>query len=166
MTLIFNGVMQTPDALPGFWIFMYRVSPLTYWVAGIAAAMLHGRQVVCAEAELSIFNPPAGETCGQYMQAYLTQAPGTLNNPDASADCSYCALSVADQYLNGSNIYWSERWRNFGLMWAYVIFNIAAATFLYYFFRVRKSSGKSSDKVQKLGFGLKWIVNKFWKKQH
>jgi ATP-binding cassette subfamily G (WHITE) protein 2 (PDR) len=73
---------------------------------------------------------------------------------------------VADQYLNGSNIYWSERWRNFGLMWAYVIFNIAAATFLYYFFRVRKSSGKSSDKVQKLGFGLKWIVNKFWKKQH
>lgn len=35
MTLIFNGVMQTPDALPGFWVFMYRVSPLTYWVAGI-----------------------------------------------------------------------------------------------------------------------------------
>ena len=74
MTLIFNGVMQTPDALPGFWIFMYRVSPLTYWVAGIAAAMLHGRQVVCAEVELSIFNPPAGQTCGQYMEAYLTQA--------------------------------------------------------------------------------------------
>jgi ATP-binding cassette subfamily G (WHITE) protein 2 (PDR) len=146
MTLIFNGVMQTPDALPGFWIFMYRVSPLTYWVAGIAAAMLHG---------------------GQYMAAYLTQAPGTLANPDATTDCSYCGLRVADQYLNGSNIYWSERWRNFGLMWAYIIFNIAVATFLYYFFRVRKSSGKSSgDKAKKLGFGAKWIVNKFWKKQH
>lgn len=26
MTLIFNGVMQPPNALPGFWIFMYRVS--------------------------------------------------------------------------------------------------------------------------------------------
>jgi ATP-binding cassette subfamily G (WHITE) protein 2 (PDR) len=167
MTLIFNGVMQTPDALPGFWIFMYRVSPLTYWVAGIAAAMLHGRQVVCAEAETSIFNPPAGQTCGQYMAAYLTQAPGTLANPDATTDCSYCGLRVADQYLNGSNIYWSERWRNFGLMWAYIIFNIAVATFLYYFFRVRKSSGKSSgDKAKKLGFGAKWIVNKFWKKQH
>jgi ATP-binding cassette subfamily G (WHITE) protein 2 (PDR) len=167
MTLIFNGVMQTPDALPGFWIFMYRVSPLTYWVAGIAAAMLHGRQVVCADAELSIFNPPAGQTCGEYLAPYLTQAPGTLNNPDAVNDCSYCALSVADQYLNGSNIYWSERWRNWGLMWAYVIFNIAVATFLYYFFRVRKSSGKSkSDKGAKLGFGLKWVVNKFWKKQH
>ena len=29
MTLTFNGVFQSPQALPGFWIFMYRVSPLT-----------------------------------------------------------------------------------------------------------------------------------------
>jgi ABC-type multidrug transport system permease subunit len=29
LTLTFNGVFQTPKALPGFWIFMYRVSPLT-----------------------------------------------------------------------------------------------------------------------------------------
>jgi ATP-binding cassette subfamily G (WHITE) protein 2 (PDR) len=29
LTLTFNGVFQTPTALPGFWIFMYRVSPLT-----------------------------------------------------------------------------------------------------------------------------------------
>lgn len=170
MTLIFNGVMQTPSALPGFWIFMYRVSPLTYWVAGIAAAMLHGRQVSCAEAETSIFNPPAGQTCQDYMAAYLTQAPGTLQNPGATSGCRYCALSVADQYLGSSNIFWSERWRNFGLIWAYVVFNIAVATFLYYFFRVRtsnkKGSSKSGDKAKKLGFGLSWMVNKFWKKQH
>jgi ATP-binding cassette subfamily G (WHITE) protein 2 (PDR) len=29
LTLTFNGVFQPPTALPGFWIFMYRVSPLT-----------------------------------------------------------------------------------------------------------------------------------------
>lgn len=167
MTLIFNGVMQTPDALPGFWVFMYRVSPLTYWVAGIAAAMLSGRQVVCAEAETSVFSPPSGQTCQEYLAPYLAQAPGVLQNPEATVDCRYCGLTVADQYLNGSNIYYSERWRNFGLMWAYVIFNIALATTLYWFFRVRKSSGKSSgDKAKKLGFGLQWIVKKFWKKQH
>jgi ABC-type multidrug transport system permease subunit len=101
------------------------------------------------------------------MEAYLTQAPGTLNNPGATSDCSYCSLSVADQYLGSVGIEWSQRWRNYGLIWAYIAFNIAAATFLYYFFRVRKSSGKSSgDKMQKLGFGMKWIVTKFWKKQH
>ena len=34
MTLLFNGVFQTARALPGFWIFMYRVSPMTYFVSG------------------------------------------------------------------------------------------------------------------------------------
>jgi ABC-type multidrug transport system ATPase subunit len=29
LMLTFNGVFQPPQALPGFWIFMYRVSPLT-----------------------------------------------------------------------------------------------------------------------------------------
>lgn len=29
LMLTFNGVFQPPNALPGFWIFMYRVSPLT-----------------------------------------------------------------------------------------------------------------------------------------
>ena len=38
MSLIFNGVMQAPQALPGFWIFMYRVSPMTYWVSEIGRA--------------------------------------------------------------------------------------------------------------------------------
>ncbi|KAI8649633.1 ABC transporter CDR4 [Fusarium keratoplasticum] len=31
MSFVFNGVMQPPDALPGFWTFMYRVSPFTYF---------------------------------------------------------------------------------------------------------------------------------------
>jgi ATP-binding cassette subfamily G (WHITE) protein 2 (PDR) len=29
LILTFNGVFQPPNAFPGFWIFMYRVSPLT-----------------------------------------------------------------------------------------------------------------------------------------
>ncbi|CAK4006136.1 ABC transporter CDR4 [Lecanosticta acicola] len=144
MSLIFNGVMQPPDALPGFWIFMYRVSPMTYWVAGMAATMLHGRQVQCSTEEVSMFNPPAGQTCQQYMAPYLQTAPGYLLNPDATTQCGYCSVRVADTFLAGVNIFWSERWRNFGLMWAYVVFDIAVAVLLYYFFRVRSGSGKPS----------------------
>jgi hypothetical protein len=29
LTLTFNGAFRPPCALPGFWIFMYRISPLT-----------------------------------------------------------------------------------------------------------------------------------------
>lgn len=34
LMLTFNGVLQSPSALPGFWIFMYRVSPLSFLVGG------------------------------------------------------------------------------------------------------------------------------------
>ncbi|KAK4497290.1 hypothetical protein PRZ48_011740 [Zasmidium cellare] len=146
MSLIFNGVMQPPQALPGFWIFMYRVSPMTYWVAGMAATMLAGRRVECAADEVSIFNPPSGETCQTYLQPYLSQptTTGYLLNPGATSQCNYCQISNADTFLAGSGIYWSQRWRNFGIMWAYVAFNTAAAVLLYYFFRVRTGKKRSS----------------------
>ncbi|RAL17144.1 putative ABC multidrug transporter [Aspergillus homomorphus CBS 101889] len=149
MALTFNGVMQAPSALPGFWIFMYRVSPFTYWVGGVTATQLHGRPVQCSSTEMSIFNPPAGQTCGNYLSDYLQTAIGYLNNPNATANCEYCSMSVADQYLAGVNISYSERWRNFGIFWAYIVFDIAAAVLLYYVFRVKKWSLASLRKGKK-----------------
>ena len=144
MALIFNGVMQPPSALPGFWIFMYRVSPFTYWVGAMASGMLHGRQVICSEAETSVFQPPQGQTCGAYLQPYLSSgAPGYLQNPQATSDCAYCSIRVADTFLAGSGIEWADRWRDFGLVWVYVFFNIFVTIFVYWFFRVRTSSKKT-----------------------
>ncbi|KAJ5975960.1 hypothetical protein N7481_009667 [Penicillium waksmanii] len=121
MTLTFNGVLQPPSALPGFWIFMYRVSPLTYLIAGLTSTGLHGRQIHCSDAELS----------------YVTAAGGQLYNPEATSSCQYCQLSNADQYLAASNIFYSERWRNFGIGWAYIGFNIFGTVMMYYMFRVK-----------------------------
>lgn len=104
MTLTFNGVLQPPSALPGFWLFMYRVSPLTYLIAGITATGLHGRLIHCSAAELSVLNPPPGLTCGGYLDQYVTAAGGQLYNPAATANCQYCQLTNADQYLAFSNI--------------------------------------------------------------
>lgn len=150
LMLTFNGVMQPPDALPGFWIFMYRVSPLTYWVGGISGTELHAKPIECNSREVSVFNPPSGQTCREYLAAFLTQAPGQLQNPSATSDCRYCQLRVADQYLEGSNIYWGSRWRDFGLMWAFICFNIGAAVTLYYTFRVVKWDNVKFTDVLKL----------------
>ncbi|KAL2705150.1 hypothetical protein AAEP93_000400 [Penicillium crustosum] len=138
MSLTFCGVMQPPTALPGFWIFMYRVSPFTYWIGGMAGTQLHNRQVVCSTSELSIFNPPSGQTCGEYLMKYVTAAGGQLLNPEATSDCSYCSLKVADQYLSTAGISYSDRWRNFGIMWAFIGFNIFVATLMYYLVRVKR----------------------------
>lgn len=158
LTLTFNGVMQPPRALPGFWIFMYRVSPLTYLISGVTSTGLHGRQIHCADAELSVFNPPTGLTCGSYLEPYVKASGGQLYNPTATSNCQFCQLSNADQYLAGSNIceyssHWSciqiveeqtniitdysERWRNFGIGWAYIGFNILGTVLMYYMFRVK-----------------------------
>ena len=140
MSLMFCGVLQSPANLEatGFWIFMYRASPFTYWIGGIVATELHGRAIECAPSEVSIFSPPAGQTCGAYMQQYLAVAPGRLQNPNATADCNYCSLTVADQFMEGVGIRWDDRWRNFGIVWAYVVFNIFVTVLVYYVFRVAK----------------------------
>jgi ATP-binding cassette, subfamily G (WHITE), member 2, PDR len=145
MILTFNGVIQTPDALPGFWLFMYRVSPLTYLISGWASTGLAGRQITCAENELAQFDPPANETCGSYLSDYISSgAPGQLLNPEATSNCQYCPLSTSDQFLAGVNISYDTRWRDFGIGWAYVIFNISAAVGLYYMFRVRRWKSSQS----------------------
>jgi ATP-binding cassette, subfamily G (WHITE), member 2, PDR len=41
-----------------------------------------------------------------------------------------------------------ERWRNFGIMWLFIVFNVAGALFLYWLTRVPKKS-KTEKKVKK-----------------
>lgn len=140
MSILFNGVLQTPDNLPGFWLFMYRVSPFTYWIGGIVSTMVAGRKVTCSSTEVSIFDPPSGQTCGEYLGSYAEVAMGTIQNPQATAECRYCAISTADQFLAGSKIFYGERWRNFGIMFAFIGFNIFLALLTYWLFRVANLS--------------------------
>jgi ABC-type multidrug transport system permease subunit len=119
---------------------MYRVSPLTYIVSGVASTGLSGRPVQCSTSEIQVFDPLSGLTCGAYLLPYLTQAPGQLLNPGATSQCQYCPLSTADQFLAMSEISWGTRWRNFGIVWAYIIFNMTMAMALYYTLRVKKWS--------------------------
>lgn len=111
------------------------------FVSALSSAGLAGRKVVCAEYELSIMQPAPGMTCGQYLQPYASAAGGSIYNPEATANCQYCALSTVDQFLATANIHYSTRWRDFGIGWSYIVFNIFMATVLYYLFRVRRGSG-------------------------
>lgn len=136
MSILFNGVLQPPSQLPGFWIFMYRVSPFTYWIGGIVTTMLSGRNVVCSDTETSVFDPPSGQTCGQYLNDYATAAGGVIQNPGATSACAYCSLATSDQFIAGSSIYYTQRWRNFGILFAFILFNVFIAVLTYWLFRV------------------------------
>ena len=146
LCLIFCGVLASPQTLPGFWIFMYRVSPFTYLVSGVMSTGLANTDVVCADIEYLHFNPPSGSTCGSYMQDYIGAAGGYLLDNNTTTDCSFCSLSSTNTFLAQVSSYYDQRWRNFGLMFVYIAFNVAGAIFFYWLIRVPKNSKKKVKK--------------------
>ncbi|KAJ5982947.1 CDR ABC transporter [Penicillium waksmanii] len=142
-SLIFCGVMATPASLPGFWIFMYRTSPLTYIISGMMSTGLANIDVQCSDIETILVQPPSGETCGSYLAAYSKMTGGAVYNPDATSDCQFCAITSSNVFLQSVVSSYDERWRNFGLIWAYVAFNVIATLILYWYVRVRGSPGLS-----------------------
>ncbi|KAH9210215.1 putative ABC transporter [Leptodontidium sp. 2 PMI_412] len=152
LSLIFCGVLIGPDALPGFWIFMYRVSPFTYLVSGILSTSLTNVPVECSAIELLRFDPLQGQTCGAYMSEYIQTAGGYIVDTAATSNCAYCPLSNTDAFLKLVHSEYSERWRNFGILWVYVLANIIGALFFYWLVRVPKKSKKCQIKSVSLIF--------------
>ncbi|KAJ3523927.1 hypothetical protein NM208_g12262 [Fusarium decemcellulare] len=140
MTLVFAGVLVPYSGLPGFWTFMYRVSPMTYLIGAMLSNGVALQEVQCSDIEFLMFQPPANLTCNDYVGAFVEMAGGSLRNPEANETCLYCPVASTDTYLATLDIYYSQRWRNFGLIWAFVIFNVFAALGAYWLIRVPKSS--------------------------
>ncbi|KAF5862153.1 hypothetical protein ETB97_012050 [Aspergillus alliaceus] len=141
LCLIFCGVLATPEQMPGFWIFMYRVSPFTYLISGMLSTGVSGTSVSCDSLEFLHFNPPDNLTCGQYMNPFIAaNGGGYLRDAEATADCAFCPASSTDTFLHHLSISFSDAWRNLGLMWVYIAFNIFAAVLIYWLARVPKHS--------------------------
>ncbi|KFA54267.1 hypothetical protein S40293_07806 [Stachybotrys chartarum IBT 40293] len=140
MMYAFCGILAGPDDLPGFWIFMYRVNPFTYVVEGFLGTTLANAPVECASNEIVTFSPPGDNTCEDYMSDYMSISGGYLANDSGSStdQCQYCSISGTNDFLAGINVSYDNRWRNLGLLWVYIVFNIAAAIFFYWLARVPK----------------------------
>ncbi|EIM87152.1 pleiotropic drug resistance ABC transporter [Stereum hirsutum FP-91666 SS1] len=150
-TINFNGIVQ-PYAHLGWWKWMYRTSPLTYFVSAVVGQAVGQYSVVCKDKELVHLTPPSGQTCGDYLSSYINASGGYITDPSATDTCSYCSSATTDEFLaNNFNIFYSQRWRNFGLMWAYIFFNIAAIYGLTWFFRIR--TGSILGSLRRLGAG-------------
>jgi len=120
---------------------MYRLSPYTYLIEGLLGQALGKQNITCSAVELATLEPPSGLSCGDYMQSYMSRAGGYLTNPDATSACKFCSSRTTDQFLvPGFNIEYSHHWRNFGLLMAYILFNISCIYLLTYLFRIRTGS--------------------------
>ncbi len=140
MMISFCGVVQPMSLMPGFWTFMWKVSPLTYVIQTLLSLILHERKIRCGKDEYNYFEPPSGMTCQDFAGPFVNHVSGYLQNPSATSNCAYCQYSVGDDYLKTVSVSFGNRWRNFGFMWVYIIFNIFTMCAVYYIFRVANIS--------------------------
>ncbi|CCH62628.1 hypothetical protein TBLA_0H03470 [Henningerozyma blattae CBS 6284] len=142
--LLFCGILQPKEKMPGFWrALMYQVSPFTYVVQALVGPVVHNKKVICNHNEFNVFDPPADQTCASYMTTFIEDHGGYLKNPNATSDCHYCLYDLQDEVVLQYNVKFHQRWRNFGFMWAYIIFNYCAMLICYYVMRVKVWSLKS-----------------------
>ncbi|RMD43205.1 hypothetical protein DV735_g1891, partial [Chaetothyriales sp. CBS 134920] len=151
LSLIFCGVLATPEALPGFWIFMYRVSPFTYLVSGMLSVGLANAHISCAPEEFLHFSPPALATCASYLAPYIESSGGYLSaeSVNSTSECVFCTGSETNLFLKGVSSDYGERWRNFGIFLVYVVFNVAMAIALYWLARVPRMKREKREEILK-----------------
>ncbi|CAK39222.1 uncharacterized protein An06g02550 [Aspergillus niger] len=123
LCITFCGILVKKTSLPGFWTFMYYVSPFTWLASGLLSTGVANAEIECAPNEYVKFLPPSGQSCGSYMASYISSSGGYLIDP---------------RNTEGFNIRFEGRWRNFGIVLAYIVFNVMAAFAMYKLFRVPK----------------------------
>ncbi|WFD00123.1 hypothetical protein MYAM1_002869 [Malassezia yamatoensis] len=157
--IVFCGVVQPPSQMPAFWrTWMYHLSPFTYIVEGQLGNAIHDKPVICSEHELNTIIPPKGQTCDSYLQPIsyplnVTPPAGSktvgyyLSNADGT--CGFCSMRNGEDYLDQNQMNAKYRYRDLGILCAYIAFNLLLVYAMYYLFRVhswRKSSLKASKK--------------------
>lgn len=146
MSLLFSGVLSTREAMPHFWVFMNRVSPMTYWIGGMVPLAVANNNVTCADYEYIRFYPPEGENCQSYVGPLLGKSLlGYLGPESTDGECAYCSMSTTNQYLASVDMSYHYRWRNIGFLFVFISFNIGASVILYYVFRVPKSKTRLAE---------------------
>lgn len=140
LSLIFCGVLVTPDALPRFWIFMYRASPFTYFFSGVLSVGLANSHISCSPEEYLNFSPPSGLNCSTYLAPYMEALNGYLTpeSMGSTTECIFCSGSDTNVFLESVSANYEDRWRNFGIFWVYSIFNMVAAVGLFWLTKVPK----------------------------
>ncbi|KAJ6188460.1 hypothetical protein N7519_003368 [Penicillium mononematosum] len=121
----FCGVVVPYPALPHFWqSWMYWLTPFHYLLEGFVGVITHNVPVRCIDREESRFSTPAGMSCQDYAGSFAEKAGGYVRDA-GNGMCSFCQYSTGNQYAKSLNVFYSHKWRNYGILWAYIIFNFS-----------------------------------------
>lgn len=139
--ILFAGIMQPPSAMPHFWSsWMYWLDPYHYLIEGFMVNELHSMKIECVDSDFLKFRTPAGQTCAQYTEEFFASGGrGYVANPDSTDLCNYCQYSYGDDYYEKLGWSFDNRYRDFGILLCFWIFNILAfAAFVWLFRKPRR----------------------------
>ncbi|KAF4551718.1 ABC-2 type transporter-like protein 5 [Elsinoe fawcettii] len=120
LCLLFCGIPASAEMMPGFWVFVYRASPLRYFAEGMGGAALGGREVRCAEGEVARFKAPEGATCGAYMARWVGEWGGYVLDPEGRGECGFCSVGKGEEVLRGYGMDAGRGWRDLGVVWGFI----------------------------------------------
>ncbi|CAO3635400.1 unnamed protein product [Cunninghamella echinulata] len=136
--VLFCGLMQIPSALPRFWSsWMYWLDPFHYYIEGLTVNEMENVPIECTNEDLIRFTPPPGQTCYEYTRIFFEKynATGYISNPNATQpeQCGYCTFATGEEFFE-TTYQWTpgSKWRNFGILIAFLLFNIFLTIFLVY----------------------------------
>ncbi|KAJ5589564.1 hypothetical protein N7537_012242 [Penicillium hordei] len=136
--MMFNAIVTPQSALNSFyrpWI--NWADPMRYYFGATISSVLHKVEAVCKKTDLAIFDPPSGQTCGEYMHNYILSNPGYLEDPTATSLCEYCPYSNGDNYAQTMAFYYEGRWRDWAVFLGFCLTNFALIFFVSWVTRVQ-----------------------------
>ena len=124
---------------------MYYLNPFNYLMGAFLVFVDFDVPIHCSESEFAIFNPPSGQACAQYLDAWVG-GPGSrtnLTNPDATSACRVCQYTRGSDYLytvNLNDYYYG--WRDAAIC---VIFALSSYALVYILMKLRTKASKKAE---------------------
>ncbi|KAH8801491.1 ABC-2 type transporter-domain-containing protein [Xylogone sp. PMI_703] len=126
----FCGVLVPYSQIQPFWRYwIYYLNPFNYLMGSLLVFTTYDIPVDCKPQEFAIFDPPANQTCGDYLADYMHGPLGglaNLVNPDATQQCRVCQYRTGSDYLKTINLpKYSDGWRDAGIVALFVFSSYA-----------------------------------------
>jgi ABC-type multidrug transport system permease subunit len=106
---------------------MYYLTPFRYLLEGFLSVVIHNVPIRCDANEFARFRPPPNQSCQEYVAGYIRQVGGYVE--ERNGECAFCQYANGDQFGASLNVLYSRKWLNYGVFFAFCIFNFAVVYF-------------------------------------
>jgi ATP-binding cassette subfamily G (WHITE) protein 2 (SNQ2) len=135
---VFSGTLVPHASMNSFykpWIFW--VDPMRYFLGATVSTVVHNVEAKCNGDDLTYFDPPSLQTCGEYAADFLSQHAGYLVDPQATESCAYCKFNTGDDYSKTLDYYYDDRWRDWAVLLGWTLVNLFGIWLFTWLYRVK-----------------------------